>query len=314
MGLTNFPNGISSMGMPIVGGGMLTSGSVFFVHSGTGSDGNSGEDTDHPLATVDAAINKCTANKGDVIFAMPGHSETATTAALFDADIAGISIIGLGNGNDRPLFTLGTSTGADIDLNADGVLVRNLRFDFTGIDAIAAGLDVDGANITIEECDILMADTAQATMGVDVGGSSHGFTFRRNIVHANTAGANSAIRLGACATAIAASNDVLIEGNTFDGDFAVACIENTDGTTQIAHLRTMVRDNVIVSANADEPFVSFGVSGSGHTGTIINNYVSLPGTSAALLVTHKGDCRAFQNYVSTFITLGAIVSPAAAMS
>ena len=159
-----------------------------------------------------------------------------------------------------------------------------------------------------------MADTAQAVVGVAVGGSSHGFTFRGNRLTANTAGAECAIRLGATVTAIAASNDVVIEDNYIDGDFSVAVIENTDGTTNIAHLRSVIKDNYVVSANADELFVSFGSSASGHTGVIANNYFALAGTSGALLLTHKGSTRAFQNYVNTFISTGGIVSPAAAMS
>ena len=76
MGLTNFPNGISSFGVPVLGGGAITTtGSIFFVDSVTGSNGNSGADSDHPFATIDYAIGKCTANKGDHILVMPGHNE-----------------------------------------------------------------------------------------------------------------------------------------------------------------------------------------------------------------------------------------------
>ena len=39
MGLTNFTNGISSFGVPVLGGSAeVSSGSIFFVLSGTGSD------------------------------------------------------------------------------------------------------------------------------------------------------------------------------------------------------------------------------------------------------------------------------------
>ena len=100
MGLTKFPNGISSMGMPVIGGAYSTTGSVFFVDSNTGSNGNSGADKDHPFADIDYAIGRCTASKGDIIFVMPGHSETAATQIT--CDVAGVSIIGLGRGGNNP--------------------------------------------------------------------------------------------------------------------------------------------------------------------------------------------------------------------
>ncbi len=173
MTLTSFPNGVSSFGIPIMGGGVpTTTGRYYFVDSTTGSNGNSGLDSLNALASIDAAINKCTANKGDVVICMSNHAETGTTAALFNADVAGISIIGLGNGDNRPTITLGTSTGCDVDLAADNVLIRNLKFDMTAVDSIAAGIDVDGAYITIEDCEILMGDSdGQAVIAI---GGSYG--------------------------------------------------------------------------------------------------------------------------------------------
>ena len=77
MVVTAFPNGISSRGMPVLGGGSLelfSTGSVFFVDSVTGSDTQDGLDPSSALATIDAAINKCTADKGDLVIVMPNQS------------------------------------------------------------------------------------------------------------------------------------------------------------------------------------------------------------------------------------------------
>src|SRR5688572_2883165 len=73
-------------------------GSIFFVHSGTGSNSNDGSSPDSPMATLDAAIGLCTASKGDTIYVMPGHAETIAAADGFDADVAGVSIVGIGWG------------------------------------------------------------------------------------------------------------------------------------------------------------------------------------------------------------------------
>jgi L-asparaginase/Glu-tRNA(Gln) amidotransferase subunit D len=63
-----------------------------------------------PAATLDGAIGKTTANNGDLILVHPGHSETLSAAAAITCDVAGVTIVGLGTGNNRPTFTLDTAT------------------------------------------------------------------------------------------------------------------------------------------------------------------------------------------------------------
>src|SRR6185436_14827350 len=85
------------------GAGVLTFGNVFYVHSVSGSDSDSGTSPVAAKATLAAAIALCTANNGDVIFVLPGHSETLTAAITVNK--AGISIVGLGQGLVRPSLT-----------------------------------------------------------------------------------------------------------------------------------------------------------------------------------------------------------------
>lgn len=131
MGFTNFPNGITSFGVPVIGSGNAipaSTGTYFFVDSSTGSASNDGKSPQQALATVDQAVNKCTANKGDVIVVMPGHAETISGATSLVLDVAGISIVGLGTGNKRPTFTYATSTAAAIPVSADNITFKNCRF------------------------------------------------------------------------------------------------------------------------------------------------------------------------------------------
>ena len=69
MGLTNFPNGISSFGVPMLGGqGLTMPGSAFFVDSVNGSDGNTGKSTDKAFKTIEYAYSKTTSAANDVIY------------------------------------------------------------------------------------------------------------------------------------------------------------------------------------------------------------------------------------------------------
>src|SRR3972149_8222927 len=104
MGLTNFPRGISSFGVPVLGGGNITTtGTVYFLDSGIGSDGNEGLSSERPFATLDYAFSRCATNNGDYIIVAPGHAETITTAG--GLDVAGGTGLGVGPGGARAPFS-----------------------------------------------------------------------------------------------------------------------------------------------------------------------------------------------------------------
>src|SRR3972149_2755330 len=85
-------------------------GEVFFVHSGTGTNGAGyGKNPDAPVATLDYAVGLCTADKGDVIFVMPGHAENIGSATACVLDVAGIKVIGCGYGTLRPTLSITTA-------------------------------------------------------------------------------------------------------------------------------------------------------------------------------------------------------------
>lgn len=132
--------------------GLFPSGSVFWVNSGTGTDGAGyGRNPDAPVATIDYAVGLCTASKGDVIMVMPGHAEVVSAAGGLDLDVAGITIIGLGSGTLQPTVTLDTAATADVDIDAAGITVENIHFRANYAD-IAAAIDVNATDFTLRNC------------------------------------------------------------------------------------------------------------------------------------------------------------------
>lgn len=79
MALTNFPNGITSFGVPVLGniGGIPFSGNYYFVDPVNGADGNEGS-ADYPLATLYAAINRAVSGNNDVIVLMSNGAASGT--------------------------------------------------------------------------------------------------------------------------------------------------------------------------------------------------------------------------------------------
>src|SRR6266446_7937274 len=98
-----FPAGVSIRGIPF--SFPSARGQIFWVDNSTGglpspliagSDGNRGTFI-RPFATIQAAVNACLADNGDIVFVAAAHAETISAAAGLALNKAGVSIIGLGN-------------------------------------------------------------------------------------------------------------------------------------------------------------------------------------------------------------------------
>lgn len=81
MPLTNFPNGVSSFGMPVLPGTPQFTGNAYFVNPASGSDGNSGTSPDQAFATIYKGHAACTAGRNDVVYLI-GNGGTSATARL----------------------------------------------------------------------------------------------------------------------------------------------------------------------------------------------------------------------------------------
>ena len=79
MPLTNFPNGITSFGVPVLPG-MSTpfTGNFYFVDPVEGSDGNRGTDTERPFQTLYRAHSACKDGNNDVVFLISNGLATGT--------------------------------------------------------------------------------------------------------------------------------------------------------------------------------------------------------------------------------------------
>lgn len=175
----------------------MTTGNVFFVDSGAAAGADStdrGTSPDKPFLTIDYAIGRCTASNGDVIFVMPGHADTP--AASITCDIAGVAIIGLGVGRNRPTITP-AHTAADntIDVTADDVLIKNI--------IIAAGTNSTGNTVqvkvsaddfTMEDC--IIEQGAKNLYGVEIDSNKDRATFTRCLFKGTAANPDYGIDIG----------------------------------------------------------------------------------------------------------------------
>jgi hypothetical protein len=201
----------------------LSTGARLFVNSATGSDAAGyGFSPDSPTATIDYAVGLCTASAGDIIYVMPGHTETVASAAALDFDVAGIKVIGLGWGDIRPKVSL-SAEASTVEFNADDMWIENIIFQGTFTNGVTAGLDIKTGcdDLTLKNCVIRgTSATKELLIGITIEATNDRITIDGCEFHEFMTGdATAAIKTEGAFT------NLTIQNCSFKGDWSVACID-----------------------------------------------------------------------------------------
>ena len=97
-------------------------------------------------SSISSALSNCVANRGDVILALPGYAETLTSALALS--VAGVSIIGIGNGSLKPQITVNAAADG-FNMNAANVLLDNFHFAAPETDDATAMINFAAAGLTV---------------------------------------------------------------------------------------------------------------------------------------------------------------------
>ena len=200
-----------------------TVGDIWYVDSGIGTDGAGyGQSPQSPTATLDYVIALTTADNGDVIYVAPGHAETLTGADGVDIDKAGLRIVGLGEGANKPVFTFGHAD-AEFVIGAANVTVEGIRF-LAGITAVTMGISVEagGDNFTLKDC-VFPEPTTSSFEFVDVidlaSGADSVHIINCTVFSADATGAAHFVEAGN-----GVNNDLQLIDNYVYGEFSVAAV------------------------------------------------------------------------------------------
>lgn len=285
MGLTNYPNGLASFGMPVLpGAGRVYGGKAYFVCNRTnanGSNGNDGLSPGRPFSTLAYAVTQVTANNDDVIYVMEGHAEAISGAASITAPVSGFSIVGLGNGRKRPVFTWGTATTATWTIASANVSIQNCVFVGTGVDAVVTMFAVTGDDCEFVGNEFEIADaTNQVALGITLTGVDR-FRFIGNHVHGTlNAGCANFIQ---CVGSAGKQKDYLIAGNSVIGAFTTSL--GFFNNITVAMVNAVFRDNHIVNSTASATKCIVCLTAS--TGLVMNNRFGI-GSGAAPITMDAG--------------------------
>lgn len=220
--------------------------------------------------TLTAALANVVADRGDLIFLAEGYAETITAAAGGAIAKAGVRIIGLGDGANRPTFTFTTATAASFDITAARVYIYNCIFT-CGIDNQTAMVNVNTADVTFDTCEF---NTNSGTVGAAVGILTAATAARLKVVNSRFLG--PATNSGTTTTAQIDHEvgvDYVIENNYFTGK----CTQNI--TNGAAILRGLIRNNTFVTATGTKSINMHASS----TPMIVNNRFNVPSGTAPVV-------------------------------
>jgi hypothetical protein len=223
-------------------------GNTFFVDSGNSvaSTTTDGLSKDTPRSTIESCFTPATAlvtaNNGDIIYVMPGHTEAVVAAGGLDLDVAGVTIAFLGEGESQARITFGTTSTADMDIDAASITLIRPKF-VAAVDALAGPIDVNATDFTIvdgqyrDATNIDTTDCVVATAGA-TRLRIHGWKY----LAGNEGGTQkeSNIQLNGVDDAELVDIDIL-------GDFNAGNIENV--TDECLNIR--LRDVRLVNTNSD---------------------------------------------------------------
>jgi hypothetical protein len=296
-----FPGGLTVRGVPIQ---QAHPGEVFWVNNSSvlakggigGSNGNDGS-YKKPFSTIDYAIGRCTAGRGDIIMVMPGHAETLTAAAAITLDVNGVCIIGLGTGNARPTLTYTTANTASVSWTADQCTVKNIRFVGNFLSIAAAILNSGGRDWTIEDCDF--SDTS-AILGFLSAVTTTVSTNSDNGWFCNNTRSSDATTTPGTALKVAnTTNRLTVKDNIFWHSVAEnnAAVVLDHGALVVDEL--LMEGNRVYSINTAQTTDGFLIKTSATTGSgiLARNFVRSQDPSAAIMVTATAvQYGPFENY------------------
>lgn len=256
------------------------------------------------FSTVDAAIGACTANAGDTIYVLPGHTETVTATSIA-LDVAGVNIIGLGNGLNRPTFTFGAAA-ATVTVSAANCAWKNCHF-IAGFADVAAAFTLGAAkDFRLENCTFADSATDLNYFNIVVTGATNNDADGLTVVN------NKWVNLDASSKAF-----ISILGNLDRLDVTDNFVDSA-GTGDIGHFITMsskiclgarISRNTLILLGATGATVGIFMTGSSttSTGVVSYNLVTSLDTTTELLDTATLDFAHFENYYTgTIATSGKL--------
>jgi hypothetical protein len=235
---------------------------------------------------------------------MPGHAETISGATSLVMDTAGISIIGLGHGTDRPTLEL-SAAASNIPISANDNILKNIVFDSTTTSAIAIGITITGTNTLIEDCEFNQTTAnCHVIESIRIGAANNdadGSTIRNCKFYNIDADHENDILI------MKDQVGLTIEGNFCQGDYNTGTVTGVIAADSAENMTNiLVKDNVCISAASDQG-IAINLDGPTNTGMLVGNYAAAPDADWTPFV--AAGCGFMENYGSGALASSGYIYP-----
>jgi hypothetical protein len=288
--VTNFPFGVSSFGQVLGGPGPSSipnpslGGQTFFVDPDKGSDGNFGDSSDSPLATITRANALARDGAGDSVFLFPGTYDenvviTKDYLALIGCVFAGYA---------RPDIT--PASGVPLTVQAQGFMSRHCRFAGTAADGVVQ----QGNGFLYTDC-VFDGDLTALKAGLRLRGlaaDTH-FTASEGLITKNLfRGSVSGLAFdSASAPNGVGSTDNVVDGNLFYSNTKDITAEKSGAGGVYSCQLTNIINNYFADKNKAvyiDLLTNIDGPAASQTGTLMNNYFNSTAALTNVLIKING--------------------------
>ena len=286
-----FKAGVTIRGIPIE---VTHPGRVFWVGNNvtrldnekTAADGNDGTFL-APFSTIEGALNASAvvASRGDVVFVRPGHTLAVTSETTLALDKAGVAIIGLGSGADRPTLTH-TAPSGTVLVTAANVTFKNFLHTIAGTDNLGldAAFKVSAVDANFENLEFRdLAASSNFLQVIQLGGGANATANQADRARFTDLRFILASTLGGVTKSLPIVVEAVTEGIVVERCHMFSLSEGAEGLVRVGASYNVtnilmkdclaVRMSSSAAAGTVGTFISgggTGAAGSGGTGVIIN--------------------------------------------
>lgn len=242
------------------------------------------------VSTLAAGLARARAGYGDYVICLPGHAENVADATtISNALVAGVRVVGIGQGANKPTFTW-TTTTSKILVNVADVMITGCKFLLDGIDAVVKAFDVTAADFAFINNEVEVSTTAKAcALCLNLGTGAHRADISYNVFRGLTASpvTDGILVAGAITDARITKNEMHFAGTTTNGNIRVSgvalglkILDNVLNNTVAVSVACIVYANVAATGTCKGnvcTVLSTGAVSAGVTGITVGGTANLTG-------------------------------------
>ncbi|MDD5328035.1 MAG: right-handed parallel beta-helix repeat-containing protein, partial [Phycisphaerae bacterium] len=257
---------------------------TYYVDS-VAANGGTGLTWETSENTLVLAIGDVTTNTGATIFLAANHAENIGGATAVNK--AGMTIIGLGSGESRPILTFDTQTDSLVH-TVPNVKYKNIIFVVSTQDCTAGiTLDASSDGAVFEDCEFRNTTTSEFVNTVTLAAATDNVRFTRcKFINNTAAGGNVA----AISSTAGVTNNLVIEDCYFYGAFTTAAILSDQ-----VEVNLQIKNNTIYNTSTGDYAIKLSAAALG----IMSGNKCYADTWGTII--DPGSLKCYDNYVTTAI-------------